>query len=180
MREARALGRESEIEREHEIECAAETIAVDHRDREARQLLDRGESFLSETREFVCVERGEARHLVHIGAGRAREAIDENTSFECVDLHAKLAQRSGREEIDAQRATALRIASTAADVGVPGRKISRMPIAFSFGMSCSGMMPPAKTMTSSAPSSFNIRMISGNSTLCAPERIDNPIASTSS
>src|ERR1044071_1320527 len=76
--------------------------------------------------------------------------------------------------------TALRIASTAAVVGVPGRKISRMPISFSFGMSCSGMIPPAKTMISSAPSSFNMRMISGKRTLCAPERIDKPIASTSS
>jgi hypothetical protein len=72
------------------------------------------------------------------------------------------------------------MASTAAAVGVPGRKISRMPMALSFGTSCSGMMPPAKTMIASAPSSLSRRMISGKSTLCAPERMERPMASTSS
>src|SRR5688500_19045607 len=69
-------------------------------------------------------------------------------------------------------ATALRIASTATVVGVPGRKISRMPIFFRLGMSCSGMIPPAKTTISCAPSSSSSFMIWGKSTLCAPERMD--------
>src|SRR5438128_1934013 len=72
------------------------------------------------------------------------------------------------------------MASTAAEVRVPGRKISRIPMAFRLGMSCSGMMPPAKTAMSVAPCSFSSRMISGKSTLCAPERIERPMASTSS
>ena len=50
-------------------------------------------------------------------------------------------------------------------VDVPGRKISRMPSAFSFAMSLSGMIPPARTTMSSPPFSFKSFRISGKSTL---------------
>ena len=38
--------------------------------------------------------------------------------------------------------------STISCIGVPGRKMPRMPISFSFGTSTSGMMPPTTTSTS--------------------------------
>src|SRR5436309_1726265 len=63
--------------------------------------------------------------------------------------------------VDGHTFTARRMASTAVAVGVPGRKISRIPISFIRGMSFSGMIPPAKTTMSSALSSLSSRMISG-------------------
>src|SRR5436190_1847549 len=221
MREPRARRGEAEVEREDEIERAAEAVAVDLRDREKRRALDGLERFLPEACELVRIARREALHLGHVRAGRedVRAPGTENqrlrspavTQLRGGEQVAELVQWRGRQQVHAavieeqfvfgrqresghelSRATAeprdratypptaLRIASTAAVVGVPGRKISRMPIAFSFGMSCSGMIPPAKTMMSCAPSSFSMRMISGKRTLCAPDRIESPIASTSS
>ncbi len=59
-------------------------------------------------------------------------------------------------------------------VEVPGRKIASTPAVFSVWMSCSGMMPPAKTRMSSAPCSLSSRVISGSSALWAPDRIESP------
>lgn len=47
-------------------------------------------------------------------------------------------------------------------------------------MSSSGMMPPPKTLMSSASRSFNSSSTRTNSVLWAPERIERPIASASS
>ena len=44
--------------------------------------------------------------------------------------------------------------STMSCIGVPGRKTPLTPIAFSFGTSTSGMMPPITTSTSSSPFSL--------------------------
>src|SRR5207237_1252417 len=65
-------------------------------------------------------------------------------------------------------------------VVAPGVKISRTPSFFSSGMSESGMIPPPKTITSSAPCFLSRSITAGNSVMCAPDMIERPIASTSS
>lgn len=70
--------------------------------------------------------------------------------------------------------------STIDVVVAPGVKISATPSSFSGGMSASGMMPPPKTLMSSASRSFSSSMTFEKSVLCAPDRMDRPIASASS
>src|SRR6266478_6112595 len=65
-------------------------------------------------------------------------------------------------------------------VDVPGRKIPAIPAFFRPGMSASGMIPPSSTVTSSMPFSCSKLMSCGQSVLCAPERIESPMTSTSS
>ncbi len=70
--------------------------------------------------------------------------------------------------------------STIDCVVAPGVKISATPFSFSGAMSASGMMPPPKTLMSSASRCLSSSMTFTKSVLCAPERIDRPIASASS
>src|SRR6266403_2369384 len=70
--------------------------------------------------------------------------------------------------------------STISWVEVPGRKISAMPDCFSVGMSASGMIPPTRTVTSFMPLSWRSFISCGQMVLCAPERMERPITSTSS
>jgi MacB-like periplasmic core domain len=65
-------------------------------------------------------------------------------------------------------------------VEVPGRKISAMPDFFMAGMSASGMMPPTRTTTSSMPLDLRRAISWGQMVLCAPERMERPMTSTSS
>src|SRR3990172_751488 len=62
----------------------------------------------------------------------------------------------------------------------PGLKIFWMPALRRPGMSASGMTPPPNTTISPTPRSRSISTIRGKSALCAPERIESPMASTSS
>ena len=65
-------------------------------------------------------------------------------------------------------------------VEAPGVKTSLTPNSRNFLASSSGMIPPPKTAMSPAPRSFKSRITSGNSVMCAPDRMLNPTASTSS
>src|SRR6202453_1617780 len=86
----------------------------------------------------------------------------------------------GNYEVRGPTAMRLRIKSTIDCVVVPGRKISAMPAFFSAGISASGIIPPIKTVTSVMPFSRSNSMSRGHSVLCAPERIESPMTSTSS
>src|ERR1700676_5117069 len=76
--------------------------------------------------------------------------------------------------------TRLWMKSTMSCVDVPGRKISAMPDCLRAGISASGMMPPTSTVTSFMPLSCSRLISCGQSVLCAPERIERPMTSTSS
>src|SRR3990170_3065411 len=65
-------------------------------------------------------------------------------------------------------------------VEAPSLEDDEIAAARSGAMSSSGMIPPAKTTMSSAPRSRRNWMIRGKRALCAPERMERPIASTSS
>lgn len=70
--------------------------------------------------------------------------------------------------------------ATISVVVAPGVKISATPFSFSGAMSASGMIPPPNTLMSAASRSARSSSTRANSVLCAPERIDRPIASASS
>ena len=65
-------------------------------------------------------------------------------------------------------------------IGLPGRKIPFTPASRSFGMSTSGIIPPITTSTSSSPFSLSSCITRGQMCMCAPDRMDKPMASASS
>src|SRR5690606_23934668 len=64
--------------------------------------------------------------------------------------------------------------------GVPGVNTSANPARFRASTSSSGMTPPPKTRMSEAPRAASSSTTLGKRAMCAPEREDNPTASTSS
>src|SRR5690606_26972154 len=65
-------------------------------------------------------------------------------------------------------------------VFVPGPKTPWNPISCTLAMSSFGMMPPAKSSTSSTPRCFNSSTTRGNSSRWAPERMESPTTWASS
>ena len=65
-------------------------------------------------------------------------------------------------------------------VGVPGVKTAATPCSRSASASGPGIVPPTSTSTSSAPSLRSSSRMRGTSVMCAPERMEMPIASASS
>ena len=70
------------------------------------------------------------------------------------------------------------VATTSSD-DAPGVSTAATPWATSFGVSCSGMMPPTTTGMS-MPRWRTCCTTLGASVMCAPDSIDSPMASTSS
>ena len=73
-----------------------------------------------------------------------------------------------------------RTQSTISVVVAPGVKIFATPICSSSAMSASGMIPPPNTVMSVASRSRSSSSTRLNWVMCAPDRIDKPIASASS
>src|SRR3990170_164008 len=125
-------------------------------------------------REFAAAQVVEAPGLEDDKIAAAPSVEEENG----LTLHQR--PRPRPQVLTPRGVTCSRTQSTICCSEVPGVKISAMPAVRSGAMSSSGIIPPAKTTMSSAPRSRRNWMIRGKRALCAPERMERPIASTSS